>query len=65
MQFLVTRPFYLYQNICPSDVGHLWNWPLSEQKFKVRNFFRVRCHTASYVKVCNIGSGTFPQFNII
>ena len=24
-----TRSFYLYQNICPCDLGHLWNWPLS------------------------------------
>ena len=27
--FLVTRSFYWYQNICPCDLGHLWNWPLS------------------------------------
>ena len=27
--FLVTRSFYWYQNICPCDLGHQWNWPLS------------------------------------
>ena len=27
--FLVTISFYWYQNICPCDLGNLWNWPLS------------------------------------
>ena len=27
--FLLTRSFYWYQNICPCDLGHQWNWPLS------------------------------------
>ena len=26
--FPVTRSFYWYQNICPCDLGHLWNWQL-------------------------------------
>ena len=25
----MTRSFYWYQNICPCDLGHQWNWPLS------------------------------------
>ena len=27
--FLVIRSFYWHQNICPCDLGHCWNWPLS------------------------------------
>ena len=27
--FLVTWYSYEYQDICPCDLGHLWNWPLS------------------------------------
>ena len=27
--FLVTRSSYWYQDFCPCDLGHLWNWPLS------------------------------------
>ena len=27
--FLVTQSSYWYQNICPCDLGLLWNWPLS------------------------------------
>ena len=27
--FLVTRFSLEYQDICPCDLGHLWNWPLS------------------------------------
>ena len=27
--FLVTRSSYWYQDICPCDLDHLWNWPLS------------------------------------
>ena len=27
--FLVTRFSYWYQDICPCDLDHLWNWPLS------------------------------------
>ena len=27
--FLVTRSYYWYSYICPCDLGHLWNWPLS------------------------------------
>ena len=26
----MTRSFYWYQNICPCDLSHLWNWPLLE-----------------------------------
>ena len=29
LPFLVTRSFYWYQNICPCDLGHCSNWPLS------------------------------------
>ena len=26
--FLVIRSSYWYQNICPCDLSHLWNWPI-------------------------------------
>ena len=28
MSFLVTGSFYWYQNICPCEFDHLWNWSL-------------------------------------
>ena len=29
MFFFMARSFYWYQDICPCDLGHLWNWPVS------------------------------------
>ena len=29
LSFLVTKSFFWYQNICPCDLGHQWNWQLS------------------------------------
>ena len=49
--FPVTRSFYWYQNICPCDLGHLWNWQLlvafmfHKHIFLFWKFIVCKCHT--------------------
>ena len=41
----MTRSFYWYQDICPCDLDHLWNWPLSGAfVFHKRILFKRVCN---------------------
>ena len=64
--FHVTRSSYWYLDICPCDLDHLWNWPLSGAfVFHVHLVFSSNCPqlTSVYSNFTHIFAFSFlPRF---
>ena len=57
--YLVTKSFCWYQNICPCDLGNLWNWPLSGAfvfhkhiLFKVKWWEKIALNQTFHINLC-------------